>query len=54
MPFAPRRRRSPGDLPPEKQWTDRVRPLRISRPVPGDEDLNRYGDPRAAPPPSEP
>ena len=54
MPFAPRRRRSADDLPPEQQWTDRVPTHRMPRPAADDARVPPYGDPWAAPPPSDP
>ncbi|MEX5717691.1 transglycosylase domain-containing protein [Geodermatophilus maliterrae] len=53
MPFAPRRR-SPGDLPPEQQWTDRWPTRRTSRPTADDDRRRQYDDPWAAPPPPAP
>jgi monofunctional glycosyltransferase len=54
MPFAPRRRRSADDFPPEQQWTDRVPTHRMPRPAADDARVPPYGDPWAAPPPSDP
>ncbi|GAB3197585.1 hypothetical protein GCM10027261_23170 [Geodermatophilus arenarius] len=53
MPFAPRRRRPPADVPDEQQRTDRESSRRTSRPV-ADDPLARYGDPWPGPPPSDP
>ncbi|WP_166503464.1 biosynthetic peptidoglycan transglycosylase [Modestobacter italicus] len=49
MPFASHRRRSPDDVPPGQQWTDRTPTRRMSRPVAGDQGPPD-GDPVAAPP----
>jgi monofunctional glycosyltransferase len=53
MPFAPRRR-SPDDVPPEQQWSDRVVTRHMSRPVAEDGPLPRQGGHRTAHPPADP
>ncbi len=56
MPFAPRRRHSPGEPPPEQRWVDRAPTQRLSQPVgpAGPAGTWPSGDPWAPPPPSAP